>query len=58
MSDQLGAADADSDGIASLGAALSAGGAADVPADVPEPDGEHATRAAPIAKISRIRFSI
>jgi hypothetical protein len=54
---QLGAAEADSDGI-SLGAALPAGAADSVVGDVPEPDGEHATRAAPIATINRIRFSM
>jgi hypothetical protein len=56
VSDQLGAADSDA---ISVGAALSAGGAADsVTGDVPEPDGEHARRAAPIAKINTIRFSM
>lgn len=57
--DQLGAADSDGASLgASLGIELSTG-AADCPAgDVPEPDGEQATKAAPIAKIKRIRFNM
>jgi hypothetical protein len=63
MSDQLGEADSDSDGADSLGASslgveLSTGASVSVPGDVPLPDGEHATRAAPIAMINRIRFNI
>jgi hypothetical protein len=63
---QLAEADAagiDSLGAASLGAAplgveLSTGARVSVPGDVPLPDGEQATRAAPIARIKRIRFSM
>jgi len=53
--DSLGAA---SLGAASLGVELSTGATVSVPEDDPEPDGEHATRAAPIARIKRIRFSM
>jgi hypothetical protein len=58
VSDQLEAGDSDGDSLgASLGIEL-AGAADSPPEDVELPDGEHATRVAPIARINRIRFSI
>jgi len=56
--DQLGEADADSLGTASLGIELPTGANVSVPVDVPLPLDEHAARAAPIAKINTIRFSM
>ena len=49
---------ADSLGAASLGAELSTGARVSVPVDEPLPDGEHATRAAPIATINKSFFNM
>jgi hypothetical protein len=45
-------------GATSLGVVLVTGASVSVELDVLLPDGEHATNAAPIAKINRIRFTI
>jgi hypothetical protein len=45
-------------GAASLGVELCTGASVSVPVDVPLPVDEHAARAAPIARINAIRFSM